>query len=249
VKASYATGQFIGIKKNYAELGLFLPLYSLNNSLLFFDCTAYRFNDAKYASNTGIGLRKSFENGHVAGTNIYYDHLDGKFGKVFQRLGFGFEWLEDRWDVRLNSYINVGRQTHFSKKIPHYNYLGNYHATCQKTQFSISQGADAEIGFSFMRRHQLAAYGAIGPYYYSGHEKHYFGGQARMEINYSFVSLQARTSYDKQNHFCIQAQFQVIFPFCLLFGKFHNSSQTNLRPVYRNGIIFVDDCANWTWNW
>lgn len=252
IEAGYSAGQFIGIKQSYAELGLFLPIFSENTLTSFIDCRGYRLNNAKWGLSSGIGIRKHIDDDQMIGANIYYDYLEGNFHKSFQRAGFGLEWLGECLDFRINTYFPVGHQIHSSKIASYTDYIGRYKAACRTKQFSIGSGVDAEVGHLFSCWNTFNVYGAAGPYYYSARQKNnYFGGQARIEVTYqSLVSIQIRTSYDKINHSRTQGQIQISIPFDILSsGLTCFNEDRSLQPVTRTGVIFTDDCCDYKWNW
>lgn len=196
IETTYSTGQFIGIKRSYSELGLFLPVFSNDALTSFFDFRGYKLNNDKWGLSSGIGLRKCLDNNDLIGANIYYDYLEGDFHKSFNRVGLGLELLGECMDFRINTYLPIGLQKHFSETVKYIHYIGGYRATCRENQFAIGRGIDAEIGGRFCCLNDFAVYGAIGPYYYSSNRKNsYFGAQARVELSYqSLVSIQIRSS-------------------------------------------------------
>ena len=245
----YSTGQFIGIHQSYAETGLFVPIYLKDASLSLVDFRGYRFNNSKCGLSSGFSFRNKIKNGHIVGANLYYDFLQGRRNKIFNRLGLGLEWLGECLDFRFNGYIPLGLQKHLSKKYI-YNYIGDYSAICRENQFSISKGFDAEIGGRFWSYGNFTAYGAIGPYFYSSkNESSYFGGHARIEVHYnSIISFQIRSSYDSLNQSRIQGQIQISFPFGT--KKLNNFCENLiLQPIRRNGVIFTKDYCDYKWNW
>lgn len=252
IEARYSTGRFIGIKQDYGEAGMFAPLYLSDCFFSFLDYRDYRFNNSKWGTSAGIGIRKCLGNDNIAGANIYYDYLEGKFHKSFNRLGLGFEWLGNCWDLRINAYFPLGHQANFSRTHHYDHYVGNFHATCREKEFAFNRGFDAELGLPFWCWDNFTAYGAIGPYYYSARNKsHYYGGQARIEIHYaSLITLQVRSSYDHVNHSRTQFQIEISLPFEILCGNINCCFRDLfLQPVRRNGVIFTDHCCNYTWNW
>lgn len=248
----YSAGQFIGIHEGYAEAGLFVPIYLKDSSFWLVDFRGYRFNNSKLGLSSGFSFRNKIKNGQIVGANLYYDCLQGKFNKIFNRLGFGLEWLGECLDFRFNSYIPIGIQKHLSKKYIYNDYIGGYSAICCENQFSISKGFDAEIGGRFWCYGNFTAYGAIGPYFYSSNqESSYFGGQARIEVHYnSIISFQIRSSYDRLNQSRIQGQIQISFPFEIISKKLNNFCENLiLQPIRRNGVIFTNGCCDYKWNW
>ena len=252
IEAAYSAGRFIGIKQDYLDLGLFVPVCLTDSLVSFIDGRGYRFNNAKWGLSSGIGLRKWLGNNQVAGVNVYYDYLEGRFHKSFNRCGFGFEWLGESLDFRVNTYLPLGNQMNSSETVKYDDYIGSYHATCRENQFSIGKGFDAEVGGHFQCWNNFTLYGAIGPYYYSSKQKsNFFGGQARIELSYnSLISIQIRSSYDSVNQLRAQGQIQISIPFEILSNKLSSFCENPiLQPVRRNGVIFTDDCCDYKWNW
>jgi hypothetical protein len=248
----YSTGQFIGIDQGYAEAALLAPIYLKNSSLSLVDFRLYRFDNSKWGLSSGFSFRNKIKNDHIVGANLYYDSLQGKFNKIFNRLGLGLEWLGECLDFRFNAYIPLGLQEYSSKKYIYKDYIGGYSAICRENQFSISKGFDAEIGSRFWCCANFTAYVAIGPYFYScKQESSYFGGHARIEVHYnSIISFQIRSSYDPLNQSRIQGQIQISFPFDIFSKKLNNFCENLiLQPIRRNGVIFTKGCCDYKWNW
>ena len=111
LEAGYSWGQFIGIKEDYAELGLFVPVTFCDRWAIFADGRAYRFEDDQWGASAGIGFRGFTCDGRIFGANFYYDYLEGTNNGYFNRLGVGLEWLGPCWDLRVNGYLPVGDET------------------------------------------------------------------------------------------------------------------------------------------
>lgn len=99
--ASYQAGSFIKIRGNYLTLDLLLPVYQKNQVLFLVDAGFQRFDDAKYASNLGLGVRVCKEQ-KMAGAHLFYDSLSASCRTHFHRLGASFEWFEERFDLHAN---------------------------------------------------------------------------------------------------------------------------------------------------
>jgi hypothetical protein len=254
IEVGYAIGKWIGIRRNYAELGVFLPVAFSPNWVSFADARGYRFNHSRWGASAGIGVRIAPTNQRIYGGNIYYDYLESHSHKGFHRLGAGLEWLGDCWDLRLNGYFRLGAGVHDTKPHVFDNYIGNYIVICQAKEYSISEGFDAEVGIPLLSRCDLQFYAALGPYYYRGshsHSDNFWGGHARLELSWkSFISIQVRTSYDRRNHSRTQGRLWISIPFdffkCSDFSDFCNLLT---QPVQRNGIIFTDKCCHYHTNY
>jgi len=248
----YSTGQLIGIRQSYSEVGLFGPIYLKDSSVSLVDFRVYRFENSQWGLSSGFSFRNKVKNGDIVGANLYYDLLQGKFNQIFNRLGLGLEWLGERFDFRFNAYIPLGEQKHTSKKYIYTNYIGDYNAVCRENQLSISKGFEAEIGGRFWCYENFTAYGAIGPYFYSSKRNtSYFGGQARIEVCYnSIISLQIRSSYDSLNRSRTQGRIQISFPLEIISKKLNGLCKNLfLQPIRRNGVIFTKECCDYKWNW
>jgi len=252
-EVGYSTGKFIGIDRDYAEFGVFLPLSTAGEWVPFLDARGYRFEDSQWGSSAGIGLRAPLNDGSIFGVNAYYDYLEGDFNHGFHRGGAGFEWLGSCLDVRMNGYFPFSSRIHHSK--PRVcTYPGGYILECRRNEFRVGDGFDAEVGLPLLNFCDFTIYGAMGPYYYHfPRHQNFWGGQWRLEINWrSYLSVRVNTSYDGRYHSRTQVQALVSVPLTVLFG---NSSLTDYcndlitQPVRRNGIIFTDRCCFCTQNW
>ena len=252
IETGYSAGQFIGIKQGYAEASLFLPTLAQDSLIPIIDLRGYRFNDTKWGLSFGGGIRKYIDCVQAVGANVYYDYLEGKCSKSFNRIGLGFEWLGNSVDFRLNAYLPIGNQMQSSKPVNFSDYIGGYQASCRKKQFSIGRGVDAEVGGRLCYLDNFNVYGAIGPYYYSTRTKsHFFGCQASIQASYrSFISIECKASYDSVNQSQVQGRIQVSIPFDILSeGWTCMYEDTIFQPVRRTGVIFTDECCDYKWNW
>lgn len=264
IEGGYNFGKFIGIRHSYAELGLFLPVRLSDfmcfesDLTTFADVRGYYFNNSKnrWGASAGVGVRTWLDEG-ILGANFYYDFLQGHHrtchNRGFNRLGFGVEWLGPCFDFRANAYFPVGKRSH-SRRFIFNEYIGDYVVIAKDTQFVVGEGFDAELGTPIYDACDFRIYAAAGPYYFqTSHCYHYWGGQARLELNWrSYLSLQVRTSYDDTNHSHTQGRILVSIPFdvfcgCNYFEDF--CSQLLYQPVRRTGIIFTDHCCSYKKNW
>jgi len=247
LEAGYSTGKYIFIKDDYAELGLIAPIY-LNNWSPFIDILGYRFNNSRWGSSIGVGVRSNPNQANIFGLNIYHDYRQGHYHGNFQQLGLGLEWLNRHFDMRVNGYIPFGKKTSHSKLHSFNNYKGDYFATCRTSEYALT-GFDIEMGHSLLSRNEFEIYGAVGSYYYhKSHQKNLWGGCARVNLNWNrLITLQARTSYDRDHHTEVQGQFIVRLPLDMIFSGY--SCNEWFEPVQRNGIISTDHCCKYTWNW
>ena len=113
----YSAGQSIGNRQGYAEVGLFTPIYLKDSCLSLVECRGYRFNNSKWGLSSSFSFRNKIKNGPIVGANVYYDNLQGKFNKIFNRLGLGLEWFGECLDFRFNAYVPLGLQKHYSNGV------------------------------------------------------------------------------------------------------------------------------------
>lgn len=263
IEIGYAGGKFIGIQRDYAEYGLFLPA-ALNQFLIFADGRGYQFRNThchnhrpRWAASVGGGIRISDCCERILGANVYYDYLQKRHTKEFDRIGAGLEWLGDCWDIRANGYWPIRSERHFGRtKVFHYK--GGFKSKCRESEFAIGKGFDAEIGAPIWCCGIFRIYGAAGPYYYHSkyigrNKKDFWGGYARLELNITdYFCVQARTSYDRRYHSHTQVRALLSIPFDALcnwqcLGEY--CQNICVQPVRRNGIIFTSHCCHSTQNW
>lgn len=232
LEVAYSAGQYIGIDKSYGELDLFLPCMS-DCLLVFADARGYRLAEnkwkSKWASSGGLGMRTLTREG-IFGINAYVDWRESEFKKNNNRFGIGIEWLGRCIDVRLNGYISS--KTH--KK-----HHEQFH--CSK----LLDGGDLELGMPLIFCNNFLLYTGFGPYFYGRkHGDCYWGMAGRLDFDWkTLVTLELRGSYDHVNDFRGQIRLILSLPFeifCTGFNDYYRS--LILQPVYRNGLIFFEDC-------
>lgn len=254
LEVGYVTGNFIGLKQDYLDIGAFAPVAQIDDLFTFVDAKGYRFDNSKWGASAGFGFRTwSFSDNYLIGSNVYYDFLQGHW-RDFNRIGFGLELLGWCWDLRLNGYVPVLDFEHHSKRRVFDDFEGDYCAFCVKREFSPRAAFDLELGIPIGCWCNFSSYFALGPYYYNWrhYSKSYWGGQARLEFYWkTFLSIQVQTSYDRVNHSQTEGKFMLFLPLDLLcFEDSHDPCVDLLyQPVQRNGIIFTRRCCDFKWNW
>lgn len=249
IEFGYNTGSFISIDQDYSEMRLFTPLSLSNSYTPFLDIHGYRFNNDKWAASAGFGIRRNLSELSALGINTYYDYRRGKSNHNFHQIGFGFEWLNNCFDIRINGYFPFLQKMQTSDFCV-FDQLGDgFFATRRRVEYSYS-GFDAEIGMPIIKYCDFNLYAAAGPYYYiRSHQNHFWGGHGSLELDWkSILSLQIRMSYDNVYSTNVQGIIQISFPlnFCWKNWGCHHLINQQVR---RNGIILIDHCCDWTWNW
>jgi hypothetical protein len=252
IDVANASGNFIGIRRNYFEFGAFVPLSPYAEWMTFLDGRGYYFQNDKWAASVGGGVRTVLDDEYIVGANAYYDYLEGHFHKKFDRLGLGAELLTPRFDVRFNGYFPFKKSQTVTKFIIDVN--GNS-VFWQHHEVAVGYGFDAEVGMPLFSWGNFYTYGAVGPYYFDfGKRKpgrhSFWGAQGRLELEWnSYLSLQLRGSYDEL--YKCEAQFKIQFsvPFEALTGCFEDCCiERILQPVRRTGIIFSERDIFYFWN-
>jgi hypothetical protein len=253
LEAGYAFGRFIGLKQNYAELGLFSIVKADRRWYFLSDLRGYMLEDEDGAGSFGGGIRCPTRSNAIFGANLYYDFRKDQ-RVLLQRVGAGLEYLSCCFDFRLNGYFPVYGDTKCSRRHVYNDYIGNYFASSTRINY-IFTGFDAEIGSCFYQNCGYWLYGAIGPYYYRHKQiREIYGGQARLELNWKdYLYSRVSVSYDNKFHTNVQGKVMISIPLSDIFYcgcALLEWCQPNLyRPIERNGVIFVDPCCNYTWNW
>ena len=248
--AGYNFGDYIGVTENYAEIGAFMVSGAETNEAVFIDGRGYRFDNERWGASAGVGFRRlNACQDRAWGINAYYDYLEGRVNS-FHDLSLGIESLGCAWDFRMNGYYHVGPNRRNTKETIFDEFTGNFIASCKRVEFSYDH-IDAEVGHTFcMRPFGATLYAAIGPYYYHSRLNDFFGGFARIELNYNdIISFQVRASYDDTFHTNVQGRVLVSIPFDTCLCWIQACRNLLSQPVRREGVMFTDNCCDWTWNW
>lgn len=223
-------GKGIGYKKGYTSLGALLNFRGFQNKLIqsFIDARCHYFNDNRWATNLGIGVRYlSPSLRKVFGCSVFYDFRQRHKG--YHQVGLGLEMLGCHYDIRLNGYLPIGNNIGFSKPCKS-TYPGGYFSICQTYEKAL-HGCDAEIETSLKRWTNYPCfdpYFALGPYYY--HQDcgcNIAGGKLRLGFNYlDCITIEVRASYDSIFRTCVQGILSVNIP----WGKQQTSICQNECP-------------------
>ena len=91
----------IGYPRGYSSIdGFFAPAVD-ENFHPFLDARAHIFNNGKFASNVGVGLRYLPNEDCISyGANLFWDYSHARHA-AFHQIGAGLEFLFPKWDIRL----------------------------------------------------------------------------------------------------------------------------------------------------
>ncbi len=226
----------IGYNKGYSTVDYTVShIGELSQFLL--NARGHLFNDARFASNLGVGARRAIYGGkYLLGGNFYYDFRESKHLHTNQ-VGGGLEFLSQCVDVRMNGYLPVGDDVDY--KTEHFlKFQGNQILEKQKLIAALP-AIDLEVGGPIKPWIYLGG----GPYYLFGRDVrghqlgNAVGGKAHCDIDvHRYVSLGASISYDKIFNTKVQGYLAINIP---LGGKKEKPAQRRLydTPIYRNEII------------
>ncbi|MBT5032220.1 MAG: hypothetical protein HOM55_07990, partial [Proteobacteria bacterium] len=100
-----STGVRIGNDTGEAYLSLFVPIYSNEKTLIFFNPRGSLKDEGETEGNVGVGFRHLLgDSSAIVGANIYYDHRKSAYGNSWEQWGAGLEFLSDWVDARVNYY-------------------------------------------------------------------------------------------------------------------------------------------------
>lgn len=239
----------IGYDEGYTTLEAFLASDPSQWKVTpFLDARGHVFNDGKWATNVGVGLR-SLLNGRVYGLNAYYDYRHARRLNSNQ-IGIGLETLGEFFDFRVNGYSPFGTKISPAYNVTFSKFSGHRLLLSQKYN-SAMKGGDAEIGFHFGKTKSLDFYAAVGPYYFKGKKSpSTWGGKARIAgVFKDFLTLEISDSYDRTFHNKFQGQLSLTYSFGpkSKIKQQGRSCQTAnilndrmLQPVGRQEIIVID---------
>lgn len=146
--------------------------------LVFFNQTRVSQKDYRTTYNTGLGLRKVFDERYLLGINAFYDYQDLH---KHSRTGVGFEAMTDKGlEARVNTYIAVSRE-HLVRDDAGYEYYEQ-----------VANGLDWELGTHVPYLPFLKVYGG-GNWYNFQHFKNKYGWKFRTEftpVKYSRIDFE-----------------------------------------------------------
>lgn len=203
----------IGYGIGYTSLDLFYGFNARGNNYAYFDLRGHIFNDGKWASNVGLGLRHLAEYSDVVtGLNFFWDWRDAKHGSYHQ-LGIGFEALWPYLDFHFNGYIPVGRERERSR-FGFRKFEGN-RALIEKKYTLNMGGFDTGIGYWICKGPCFGLHASLGGYYFRGNFNHDFGGallRAKMRF-WNFIEIRGQVSYDNSFDWIGQGELALRIPF------------------------------------
>lgn len=202
----------IGYPRGYTSLELFSVQSYGENTYGFFDGRGHLFNDGKWATNLGLGIRHLDGCSDViSGYNIYWDWVEAERGN-FHQIGLGGELLWTCFDLQLNGHIPVGKRRKGHVRFDKF----EGHSAFFAKKYSLNMGGfDAQIGYWPYKSDCFATYFALGGYYFQGNfHTHFGGGFAQAKVSFwDYVEVEGQVSYDNEFKWIGQGQLALTIPF------------------------------------
>lgn len=219
IKIGYRGGRGVGYKHSYSSAFLFLTPSWDRQFQPFFDLRTHVFNDGRFASNFGGGLRFISDNEDcVLGINAYHDFRSSHDLHTHQ-MGLGLEGLFPYFDVRVNGYLPVAKYTKIEPIVFH-RFTGNIIEVTRLVRRAYPT-VNAEFGVpipgNFCRKASL--YLGVGPYYLFGDKiqeanfKHSYGVKGRVSAKFfDIIGLEFVISHDHVYHRRVQGAVSLQLP-------------------------------------
>jgi len=229
----------VGYDEGYTSFDYFFT-HSWKKPQILVNARAHLFNDARLASNIGIGTRYPIGNDAcLVGCNFFYDYREVKHFPAHQ-VGAGLEFLSKRIDFRLNGYLPVGKSSHESRKFA--GFSNHSILVLHKAQAALPV-VEAEFGVPINRYSYLG----LGPYYLFPRQAdrfefgHHWGGKARLDFKTnSPVSFGVAASYDPIFKTTVQGYISLKIPLGVKSKEKPLSRVLRDIPIARNEIIPIE---------
>lgn len=209
----------IGYEDGYTSVtGTWVPRVT-DDFFPFLDGRIHVFNNGKFASNLGLGVRVGFPSEHWAlGANVYWDHREASPHFRVDGLGAGLEALSTWVDFRVNGYLPTGKTR--STKLKFERFSGNNVFVSQEFYRTIPS-IFGEVGVPIpIKARFVDLYFGVGPYYLfkrdipgGEHIGKTWGVKGRLENQvFGGLSLAVEASYDHEFHGVVQGIARWSFP-------------------------------------
>ena len=207
----------IGYDTGYTTAEVFLAPQWKNNILPFADFRGHVFDDGRFATNAGLGLRYDLS-GYTIGGNFYYDFREAKNINPHQLAG-GLELLSKYFDVRINGYGPITATK--TERPAQFDGFSGHSAFFKRRLKAALPVLEGEIGAPLGSRCGIANfYAALGPYYLFSKRVNgcrlgdAVGGKGRLNLDIiNRFNATFDTTYDKIFKWTFQGTVGVTIPF------------------------------------
>ncbi len=242
-RASHLGGKTFGRNDSITPLE-YMPYLLTDSHFIFADVRGFVTNRSQVGGNIGVGYRRLVDEWNAwGGASVWYD-ADQSTSKMFQQVGFSFEGLIQRFELRSNVYLPFTSSQTFSNTISNASFSGNQLLYSRSLSVGNAlRGVDAEVGYSLpvLDRHVVRGY--VGGYHFDGGSTGGVNGfKARVEgvIN-NTITAQTLYTHDKLYGSNLMVGLSMQFP----FGNNHPTTGWNrntpspFRFVERNYNVIV----------
>lgn len=195
----------------FGEGDAMIPIWGNPNQTFYGDISGKYGDDNAWFASVGLGGRKIFQN-TIFGVYFFTDYNKTPHANNFTVLNPGIEFMTNRWDGHLNSYIPVGSKSELmgvftgsQLGMPNTTFFqghAEYNVLFDQLE-NAGPGVDLEVGHTFNSFDLNRMRVFTGGYYfdpkYTASVKGVEAG-FEMPLKYKWASLEARDSYDNINH-------------------------------------------------
>lgn len=248
----FAAGRFIALDQAYGGITYFaIPNTAVQPVYFLLDASAYKLENAHWASSIGLGMRFWDDVREKAyGFNVFYDYRYEK-SHSFNQIGLGFELLSNCWEFHANGYLPIGTKGYQTSK-RHRVFLEGFQAIFRKHHFAL-QGVELTGGARFWFGDDLSAYVAPGFYFYNNNNIGNIQGiQCNCDIAWSdWIDFRLNASYDSRFRGRVQGILYLTLPIESICADVCCCCRSLIlgRPVQRNDMIFLKGCRGVDRNW
>lgn len=185
-----------GTERSLSELGLFLPVWQDNDTLVYGNIIGRLDDQNSSEGNFGLGLRQQIDNKWILGGYAFYDRRRTENDNVFHQATFGVEALSENMEFRVNGYLPEGEEKKISGSgggtVTSASVVGgNFQLSTTTGGEQVERallGVDIEAGYKFdiPGNWQLWAYGGGFHFEADGYDN-VSGPRGRMELSYNDV--------------------------------------------------------------
>jgi Inverse autotransporter, beta-domain len=211
----HSAGSGIGYNKGYTTLDLFY-FPRVQKIAPFVDLRLHMFNDGRFASNIGLGVRSLVSSKYLFGVNNFFDYRSYKKLDSYQ-YGFGIEFLAKSFEFYANGYIPFGKKRlDYSRIFDHFE--GRELIVSQKRRASLAH-FDLLARYRMYKQYSSHITPGIGCYYLfrRGNSDRRLGtafgikGEIKTQL-LKYITIGFDVSYDKIFKTRYQGSFGLTFP-------------------------------------
>jgi O-acetyl-ADP-ribose deacetylase (regulator of RNase III) len=217
----------VGLKRFTGRIGLTIPLFQYNQSLLFTTIIGMTDNNKNIEGNFGLGYRHILHQSIIVGGYGFFDYRRTLYKNFIKQLTLGFEIMTSNFEFRGNLYLPENKSNllgHNNKFDARYiNHRTRYHIQENDILETPMHGFDFEVGGNLPSFEQLQSFVA----YYRFFAKNVSsinGVRIREEYKiFDWLSFGIELNYDNlnkwTNYFSIKLNY--------IFGSNNNSYYDN----------------------